>query len=89
MRPQFEATVAHILPYNPVSKKKAATGKSPVAQILAATAEDVDVFMSTATKGSIGKTGVHIQYDTTAEYHPLTVEQKNDLHEWRSDKLGS
>ena len=89
MRNNFEATAVHNLPYDPVSKKQAATGKCPAAQILAATAEDVEVFASTTAKESIGKTGVHLQYHTTAEYHELMVEQKKELHEWRSNNLGA
>ena len=60
MRNNFEATAAHILPYDPVSKKQVATGKCPVAQISATTTEDVDVFTSATTKESIVKTGVHL-----------------------------
>ena len=70
-------------------KKQAATGKHPAAQILAATAEDVEVFTSTTTKESIGKTGVHLQCHPTAEYCELTVEQKKQLHEWRSNNPGA
>ena len=49
----------------------------------------MDVFTSTATKESIGKTGVRLRYHTTAEYHELTVEQRKELHEWRSYNPGS
>ena len=47
-------SAAHILLYDPVAKKQAATGKHPAAQILATTAEDVEVFTSITTKESIG-----------------------------------
>ena len=51
-RNNFETMATHILPYDPVSKKQAATAAS--------TAEDMDVFTSTTTKESVGKTGVHL-----------------------------
>ena len=89
MRNNVEATAAHILPCDPVSKKCVATGKRPATQILATTTEDVDVFASASTKESIGKTGVHLQYHTTAEYHELMVEQKKELQEWRSNNPGA
>ena len=66
-----------------------ATGKCPAAQISAPTTEDVEVFTSTTTKRSICKTGVHLRYHTTTEYHELMVEQKKELAEWRSNNLGA
>ena len=37
------------------------------------------------TRPSIGKTGVHLQYQTNSEYHELTMDQKKELGEWHSN----
>ena len=81
MRNDFEAAAAHLLPYDPVAKKKAAM-KRPVAQI--SSMEEVAEVSGTAVmKESIGKTGVHLRWHTNAEYKELTSEQKKELSEWR------
>ena len=49
----------------------------------------MEVVSSTTTKESIGKTGVHLRYHTSVEYHELRVEQKKELHEWRSNNPGA
>ena len=60
MRNNFKVAAAHILPYDPVAKKRAAAGsKCTAAQI--SLAEDGDVGeISSASKVSIGKSGVHL-----------------------------
>ena len=81
----FEATTAHLLPYDPVAKKRTLSNKHPAAQILAISVEDVDIAMLTgAIKASTGKTGVHLQYHTSSEYRELTMEQKKKLSEWHA-----
>ena len=71
----FEATAAHILPYDPVAKKRLAVTKWPVAQASTIHGEEVDISaVSGMTKPSIGKTGVHLQYHTHSEYCDLTME---------------
>ena len=79
MRNDFEEAAAHLLPYDPVVKKKAAM-KRPVAQI--SSVEEVAEVSGTAMmKESIGKTGVHLRWHTNAEYKELTSEQKRELSE--------
>ena len=58
----FKAAAAHILPYDPVMKKRAAPGsKRRAAQIsLVEVPETAEI--SAAMKVSIGKTGVQIPY---------------------------
>ena len=81
MRNDFEAAAAHLLPYDPVAKKKAAM-KRPVAQI-SSVEEVAEISGTAAMKESIGKTGVHLRWHTNAEYKELTSEQKKELSEWR------
>ena len=95
MRNNFEAAVAHLLPYDPVAKKRAAAGaKRQSAQISSVdneTSESTVAEVSGASAGggkstakpSIGKTGVHFRYHTPDEYHTLSNEQKDELREWR------
>ena len=80
MQNDFEVAAAHLLPYNPVAKKKAAM-KQPVAQICSVE-EVAEVSGAAMMKESIGKTGVHLQWHTNAEYKELTSEQKKELSEW-------
>ena len=81
MRNNFEATAAHLLPYDPVAKKRSSGQKRCSAQISSV----VDTSNATMKKPSIGKTGVHLRYYKTAEYRNLNREQKDELREWRSD----
>lgn len=85
LRNNFESAVAHLLPYDPVAKKRNAAGnKRGVAEI--SSAEGADVSATTTTgKQSIGKTGVHLRYHTPQEYKQLSKEQKDELREWRQD----
>ena len=63
----FKAAVAHILPYDPVTKKRAATGSKRTAAQISLVEVPETAEMSAATKVSIGKTGVHLQYHTLEE----------------------
>ena len=91
MRNDFELCVAHIVPYDPVAKKRATAGnKRNAAQISDAHVTldtdsdgEADVAATTA-KPSIGKTGVHLRYHKKPEYEGLTAEQKKELGEWRA-----
>ena len=58
MQNDFEAAAAHLLPYDPVAKKKAAM-KRLVAQI-SSVEEVAEVSGTSMMKESIGKTGVHL-----------------------------
>ena len=60
LRNNFEAMATHLLPYDPVQKKRASAGdKRSSAEILDTTGEEVNV-SSFGTKKGIGKTGVHL-----------------------------
>ena len=77
----FEATAAHLLPYDPVAKKRLSGQKRGSAQISSV----MDPTPTTTTKPSIGKTGVQLHYYKTGEYRNLTNEQKEELKEWRAN----
>ena len=81
MSNNFEATAAHLLPYDPVAKKRSSGQKRGSAQI----ASVMDPSPTTTKKLSIGKTGVHLRYYKTGEYRNLTNEQKEELKEWRAN----
>ena len=81
MRNNFEATAAHLLPYDPVAKKRSNGQKRGSAQISSV----MDPSPTTTKKPSIGKTGVHLLYYKTGEYRNLTNEQKEELKEWRAN----
>ena len=90
MRNDFEKAAAHLLPYNPVAKKRAtvAQNKRSAAQISSVELEEESVRgdVSSTTmpkKASIGRTGVHLQYHTPNKYDNLSNEQKDELREWR------
>ena len=85
----FKVAAAHILPYDPVAKKRAAAGSKCMAkQIALAEVGDVRE-ISSASKVSIGKSGVHLKYHTPNEYHKLNDEQKTELQEWRANTSDS
>ena len=79
MQNNFKVAAAHILPYDLVAKKRAAAG-SKHTQISLTEVGDVGE-ISSASKVSIGKSGVHLQYHRPDEYHKLNDEQKTELQE--------
>ena len=81
MTNNFEATAAHLLPYDPVAKKRSGGQKRGSAQISSV----MDPSPTTTKKPSFGKTGVHLRYYKTGEYRSLTNEQKEELKEWRAN----
>ena len=81
MRNNFEATAAHLLPYDPVAKKRSSGQKRGSAQILSV----MDPTPTTTMKPSIGKTGVHLRYYKTGEYRNLTNEKNKELKGWRAN----
>ena len=88
-RNDFEAAASHLLPYDPVAKRRLASKRSNPQISAVQEAEDSgeSATVSSATtprKKSIGKTGVHLRYHKYSEYKKLTDEQKAELHEWRS-----
>ena len=56
MRNNFEATAAHLLPYDPAAKKRSNGQKRGAASSV------MDPTPNTTKKPSIGKTGVHLRY---------------------------
>ena len=81
MRNNFEATATHLLPYDPVAKKRSGGQKRGSAQISSV----MDPSLTTTKKPSIGKTGVHLCNYKTGEYRNLTNEQKEEPKEWRAN----
>lgn len=84
MRNDFERAVAHILPYDPVAKKRANAKRSSA--LISGVDGDVMADVSSVTKPSIGKTGVHFRYYKGPEFAKLSKEQKKELLEWRKSK---
>ena len=68
MRNNFEATAAHLLPYDPVAKKRSSGQKRGSTQISSV----MDTSNATMKKPSIGKTRVHLRYYKTGEYRNLS-----------------
>ena len=95
MRNDFESAAAHLLPYDPIVKKCAASGnKQGSAQISSVGGDEPKrVAMSSATisktKSSVGSTGVHLRYHTPEEYDNLTIEQKDELRTWHKNTQGN
>ena len=91
MRNDFEKAAAHLLPYDPVARKRAAGTKRPAANILDAwgmhgpNASAIEISDATSKDGkvSIGKTGVHLRYHTNSKYREISTSQKKELSEWR------
>jgi hypothetical protein len=84
LRNDFERSATHLLPYDPVLKKRSdhAGGKRGAADISDLTGEEVNV-SSFGTKKGTGSTGVSLRYHTVAEYKLLPKDQKDELREWR------
>ena len=91
MRSDFEKAAAHLLPYDPVARKRTGGTKRPATNISdtrgiqGANASAIKVSKATTKDGkvSIGKTGVHLRYHTNSEYRELSTAQKRELSEWR------
>ena len=64
MRNNFEQAAAHLLPYDPVAKKRATGIKhgSALISLTEAKSEPIATIAANDTKPSIGKTGVHLHY---------------------------
>jgi hypothetical protein len=85
LRNDFEASATHLLPYDPVQKKRSdhAGGKRGSADISDTTGEEANV-SSFGTKKGTGSTGVSLRYHTKAEYNLLPKDQRDELREWRN-----
>ena len=89
LRNNFEAAATHLLPYDPVQKKRAdqSGGKRTAADISDATGEETYANVSSfGTKKGNGSSGVSLRYHTKAEYDLLNKAQKLELREWRMKK---
>jgi hypothetical protein len=84
LRNDFEAAASHLLPYDPVQKKRTERpgNKRDSANISDTTGEEAEVSAFGAKKGT-GKTGVHLRYHNADEYKKLSKHQKDELREWR------
>jgi hypothetical protein len=89
-RKNFEAAATHLLPYDPVQRKRSdhAGGKCGAADISDATHDDEADISDFGAKKGIGKTGVHLRYYPSAEYQKLTNGQKDELRERRETAGG-
>ena len=85
MRNTFETAATHLLPYDPVAKKRRNASKRDVSQISSVEVNTDDANVSSTTgnkkKQSIGSKGVHLHYHTKDKYSTLTKEQKQELRE--------
>jgi hypothetical protein len=84
MRNDFEAAATHLLPYDPVQKKRVdhAGGKRSSADISDTTGDEANI-SSFGTKKGTGSSGVPLRYHTKSEYELLNKDQKDELREWR------
>ena len=83
MRVDFELAAAHLLPYDPVAKKRTSGNKRTSAMISDVSTQEPEVASTHGGKTSIGKTGVHLRWHTDAEYKKLNAAQRKELYEWR------
>ena len=76
LRNNFERAISHLLPYDPVAKKRATGIKRGSAQISLAEVHDgpTTTIVTNDSKPSIGKTGVHLCYHKHHEYKKLPHE---------------
>ena len=87
MRNNFETAAAHLLPYDPVAKKRAA-GSKRGASLISGVDGETQV-SSAGAKVGIGKTGVHLRYHKWDEYKKLTKEQKDELAEYKKNNASA
>jgi hypothetical protein len=90
LRNDFEACATHLLPYDPVQKKRTdhAGGKRGSADISDMTGEEANA-SSFGTKKGIGSTGVSLRYHEPDEYSKLSPDQTKELREWRNANRGN
>ena len=90
LRNNFENAVAHLMPSDPVARKRnktTTTGTLTSVDSERPAEATVSAFGDKSGKGQ--KTGVDLRYHTDKEYVKLTAAQKNELWQWRrSDQAG-
>jgi hypothetical protein len=74
-RNDFEAAATHLLPYDPVAKKRLSGTKrgAGIISVVSRMAEDDQTPFTTGGKPSVGKTGVHLRYHKKLEYNKLSL----------------
>jgi hypothetical protein len=78
----FEATASYLLPYDPMSKKRAAGAKRGMAAISDASGGEAEISsFKSNNKVTSGKSGVEFRFYKSPEYRLLLPEQKKDLKE--------
>ena len=87
LRNNFERAISHLLPYDPVAKKRAKGIKRGSALISLAEVHDgpTTTIATNDSKPSIGKRGVHLHYHKHHKYKKLTHEQCRELSEWQQN----
>jgi hypothetical protein len=90
MRNNFEAAATHLLPCDPVQKKRVEQGsKRGSADISDVTGgDDAQVSSFGAKKGTGSSSGVPLRCHAKGEHDKLNKRQKDDLREWRKDQGG-
>jgi hypothetical protein len=78
-RNNFELAATHLLPYDPVAKKRTSTLKRGAGDISDTTGVDISSF---GVKEGIGKSGVHPRYHKNDEYQLLNEDQRDKLRAW-------
>jgi hypothetical protein len=86
----FKATASYLLPYDPVSKNRAAGAKRGLSSILDITGKD-NADISSVSQGGrnktlIGKSRIEFRYHKPQEYNLLLAAQKSKLKEFRDNK---
>jgi hypothetical protein len=79
----FEKMVTYILPFDPVTHKRA-SGNKRSHEASVSTTEGGEVSSGFGAKQGIGKTGVHLCWYKRAEFAKLSDEQQKELEEWRA-----
>jgi hypothetical protein len=86
-RNDFEAAASHLLPYDPVAKKRSTVNlKRGAGDISNTTGAEISSF---GAKEGIGSSGVHLRWHTNEEYGDLSPDQAEELREWRKTDPGS
>jgi hypothetical protein len=83
MRNNFETTASHLLPYDPVARKRIATHKRD--NLLISGVEGEVSVVNMTNKPGIGKNGVHFRFYKKPEYDKLSDEKKVELKECREN----
>ena len=84
LRNNFEAAAAHLLPYDPVQKKRneRSNGKRDSAEISDVSGDTAHV-ASFGAKSGRGHTGVHLRWHKDKEFKDLPQDQHDELTLWR------